>query len=243
MSQIALRDRSARRRVAVIGGSSSIGRHVVSAFCSSGCSVLSTYRNNARHDQMEGETQVALDLATRSSIEGFAQDVPSHLGEVDVLVLLAGILPGKSLKDYGDDEIHRVMDVNFTAQAILVRHLLPHLADGALTVMVTSISGERGSYDPIYAASKAAGAAFTRSMASWMAPKVRFIALAPSLIADSAMYHDMAPERRTYHQQRSANKELVSAQDLAAIIVDLASPHWRHLNGGVIRITGGGIDG
>ena len=51
--------------------------------------------------------------------------------------------------------------------------------------------------------------------------------------------HAMPKERHEFHRQQTPMKELVTAEDLAQIIVDLTMPHWRHLNGAVIRINGG----
>ena len=154
-------------------------------------------------------------------------------------VVAAGILPGKALRDYSDQMMHEVMQTNFTGQASLIQRLLPTLLDDAHVLMMSSISGERGSFDPIYAASKAAQIAFVKSMASWLAPKVRFNAIAPALIEGSTMFDAMAPERRAYHRDQSPTKRLTSTSELAGVIVDLCGPAWRNLNGQVIRINGG----
>jgi 3-oxoacyl-[acyl-carrier protein] reductase len=105
--------------------------------------------------------------------------------------------------------------------------------------MVSSISGERGSFDPMYAASKAALIGFVKSLATWLAPGVRTNALAPALIAGSRMHDDMAPERREHHRSATPTGRLTTPQEVAAVLFNLCEPAWSNLNGQVIRINGG----
>ena len=160
-------------------------------------------------------------------------------GALDVAVFLAGILPGKALAAYDDALMQQVMSSNFTAQAALLRRLLPHFNPGAQVWMLSSISGDRGSFDPIYAASKAALVAFVKSLATWLAPGLRVNALAPALIEGSAMFEAMAPGRRSHHLASTPTGRLCTPAELAAVIVNLCEPTWANLNGQVIRINGG----
>jgi 3-oxoacyl-[acyl-carrier protein] reductase len=54
------------------------------------------------------------------------------------------------------------------------------------------------------------------------------------------MYRAMTEERRRHHRERSPTGALLSIPDLARIIADLTGPHFRHLNGAVIPLDGGG---
>jgi len=120
-----------------------------------------------------------------------------------------------------------------------LRRLLPHFSPGGHVIFVSSISGERGSFDPIYAASKAAQIAFIKSLATWLAPTLRVNAIAPALIADSSMFRSMAPERRQHHVSQTPTKRLTTKEEIAGVIVSLCEPAWDNLNGQVIRINGG----
>lgn len=229
----------AGQRVLVVGASSSVGPELMAALLARGATVMATSRSGEGLAADDGVTPVALDLGQASSIDAFAARVAREGWQFSAVVFLAGILPGKALRDYSDQMMHEVMQTNFTGQASLVQRLLPTLLDDAHVLMMSSISGERGSFDPIYAASKAAQIAFVKSMASWLAPKVRFNAIAPALIEGSTMFDAMAPERRAYHRDQSPTKRLTTKSELAGVIVDLCGPAWRNLNGQVIRINGG----
>ena len=227
-------------RVLVVGATASIGPSVVQAFMEAGYAVTGTARTCAPTDDPPPLCPMApLDLTDAASIDAFVSHHLAPLAPLNVVVMLAGILPGRSLKDYSDDTMDRVMSTNFTGQARLIQRLLPHLAAQAHVIMVSSISGERGSFDPIYAASKAAQIAFVKSMATWLAPGIRFNALAPALIEDSTMHDAMSAERRAHHRAQSPTGRLSTKEEIAGVVVDMCGKHWRNLNGQVIRINGG----
>jgi 3-oxoacyl-[acyl-carrier protein] reductase len=104
--------------------------------------------------------------------------------------------------------------------------------------MISSISAQRGSYDPIYAASKAAILSFVKSLAVGLGG-VRVNAIAPGLIEDSTMYKEMSVDRQELHRQQTSQKRLLHISDLADVIYDISKNHWKHLNGACIDLNGG----
>lgn len=212
------------QRVVLIGVTSSIGGAVRERFLDTGARVL-------------GAGSAELDLTDAASIRRFAETVRAF-GPVDVLVILPGICPGKNLSNYGDDEIDTVFSVNTTGPLRLVKALLPQLARPGQVLLLSSISAERGSFDPVYAASKAALHGFVRSMAAWEMD-VRFNALAPGLIEGSSMWAKMSPGGRQNHVQKTPTGRLVTIPEIAGILVGLTGPAWSSLNGQVISVDGG----
>ncbi len=228
------------RKVLVVGGGTSIGQEIVQGFLLRGAEVLVTVNKNKPQflDQL-GVMVGEVNLCDRSSLDLFCHEVVPKFGQIDVVVFLSGVLPGLNLLDYDDELMHQVMTINFTGQASLLRRLLPHLSEEALVLIVSSISAERGSFDPIYAASKAAQIGFVKSLATWLAPKVRVNAIAPALIEGSTMFHEMQPQRRTYHQEQTPTGRLTTKEEIAGVIFSLCEPAWSNVNGQVIRINGG----
>jgi NAD(P)-dependent dehydrogenase (short-subunit alcohol dehydrogenase family) len=78
-----------------------------------------------------------------------------------------------------------------------------------------------------------------KSLAKALAPRIRVIAIAPGAIAGSSTISAMSPGRQQHHLRESLTGEMLSADDLAAVMVDLTRPHWRQLNGNVVRLNGG----
>lgn len=206
-------------------------------FLERGDHVAATY-NRTPLAARDGLVPIQADLTSaldRARLRG----APALDAPIDVLVSLVGLLPGKPLRDYDDALVDHVMDVNFSAVAKTVRDFLPKMADRSVILLLGSVSGERGSFDPIYAAGKGAIVAFAKSLAAWTDGRVRVNVVSPSLIENSTMHGDMSPERQAFHARSNPGGELVQSTDLAGIVVDLTLPHWKHVNGTVIRVNGG----
>jgi len=226
--------------VLIIGASSSIGQTVVEGFLARGAKVLATvHEKKPRELDRQGVTVAALDLTDIASVEQFCNLILSDFGLLDVVIFLSGILPGRGLDEYDDELIQKVMSINFTGQAALLRRLLPNMAPKSLVIVLSSIAAERGSFDPIYAAAKAAQIGFVKSLATWLAPNIRFNAIAPALIENSTMYKNMKPERREHHLKQTPTGRLSTAEDVSGVILSLCEPAWSNVNGQVIRINGG----
>jgi 3-oxoacyl-[acyl-carrier protein] reductase len=225
-------------RVVVVGAASGIGLAVAARFAATGDRVLATYHETPPPATMSTMDWDALDVASEDSRAAFAARLRDG-GPIDVVVVVAGLLPGKALGDYTPALAEQCMQVNATGPMLLLRELLPLLAEGSRVLMFASVSGERGSYDPVYAAAKGAVIAFVKSMATWAAPRTRFTAIAPGLVQDSAMFGDMAADRREFHRSRTPVGRLLDATALADAVHDLTRPHWAHANGSCVRFNGG----
>ena len=220
----------------IVGATSSIGRSTTQAFVTAGHRVLATSRQATTRPEKPRVTWSDLDLTDIRSIESFTSSAVPGFGPLDVVVVLAGLLPGQQLAEYQDEELDLVMTVNFSGPARLTRSLLPHLSDNAHIILTSSVSGLRGSYDPIYAASKAALIGFTKSLATWLGPNVRANAIAPALVEYSTMYDAMSPERRAKHIQDSPTGRLTTLEEVADLVLQLAGPAWSGTTGEVISI-------
>lgn len=225
--------------VLVVGASSHIGHAIASRFQRGGAAVLATYhRSRTDHPDQSLQWQ-ALDLTDGNALDAFAAAILQRPQRFDTVVVAAGSILGRSLADYPDRDIGRIMDVNFTGPARLLRRLQSAINDGGCVLMLASISGERGSYDPIYAAAKGAVIAFVKSMAVQAAPRVRYTAVAPGLVEGSGMHAAMPPERRQHHLASTPVGRLLDIDALANIVFDLSQPHWAHANGSCVRVNGG----
>ena len=58
------------------------------------------------------------------------------------------------------------MSINFSSQAIILKEIFSLIHSKSKIIMFSSISGQKGSFDPIYAASKGAILSFVKSMVS-----------------------------------------------------------------------------
>jgi 3-oxoacyl-[acyl-carrier protein] reductase len=226
------------KNVIILGASSSIGNAIISKFYSQETHIIATYNANKSNEYEENINYLQLDLENGKSIDSFIKEVKSTVSHIDSAIFLTGILPGNNLDEYDITDIDKVMTVNFTAQAKVIKGLLSLFDSESQIIMVSSISAQRGSYDPIYAASKGAILSFVKSLASGL-NGVRVNALAPGLIDCSTMCKEMSIERQEFHRQQTSKKKLLNMSDLAEVIYNISQPHWKHLNGACIDLNGG----
>ena len=103
----------------------------------------------------------------------------------DYLFLNHGLLVGDKLKDHNDQEITQSLFVNLVSVAMVLERLV--LINKIRTVVMSSISGKVGSYDTLYAATKAGVDLLIKSFAPQLPSDSRLNAISPGIIEDAGM--------------------------------------------------------
>jgi len=142
------RRRLAGKRFIVTGASSGVGRAIAVELAGRGARVLATARRGERLDELARSVAVPLDSlagdicdpAFRSRLVGVAGE---RLGGLDGVVAAAGGGAIGRFQDLTPETFARIMDLDFTAPAELVRAALPALIRGAdpVIVLIGSILG------------------------------------------------------------------------------------------------------
>jgi 3-oxoacyl-[acyl-carrier protein] reductase len=225
------------KTVLVVGANSSIGLELVNSLELLNCNIIATVHNTTPSCFLNKPTTVLnLDLADRLSIESFSKEIHTP---IDIVFFLSAILPGKSLEEYDLSLMEKVMTVNFTGQAMLLKKLIPHLSKDSQIIIMSSISADRGSYDPMYSASKAAQHGFVKSLALQLAPNTRINIISPGLVDESSMFNDMQSQTREKHLLNTPMKRLTTKKEIVGIMINLCDPAWANVTGQVIRVNGG----
>ena len=220
----------------IIGGTTSLSESILNTFTKNDHKVTSTYHKiNPENPSINW---IKLDCDSDKSISNFNLEC-KKLPPLKNLLFLTGILPGKSVQEYTYEEINRVMNINFNSVAKIISSLLNHFSNNSQILIMSSISGQRGSYDPIYAASKSAIIGLGKSLSQTLTPVTRTNIIAPGLVDQSSMFNEMKPERKEYHEKTNPLKCLLQKEALAEIIYDLTTEKWNHLNGAIIPVNGG----
>ena len=103
----------------------------------------------------------------------------------DYLFLNHGLLIGDKLKDHNEKEISEALYVNLVSVAMVLERLV--LINKMRTVVMSSISGKVGSYDTLYAATKAGVDLLIKSFAPQLPSGSRLNAISPGIIEDAGM--------------------------------------------------------
>jgi NADP-dependent 3-hydroxy acid dehydrogenase YdfG len=93
---------------------------------------------------------VKLDVQRPTHCRAFVEQAVSRFGRLDSLVANAGIGLYGGIEDSSDDDLTRMIEVNFSGTVWSVRAAVPQLrrqGDGGDLVLVSSVAGPRGGAD------------------------------------------------------------------------------------------------
>lgn len=224
----------------VTGGSRGLGASIVSAAAAAG------YRTAVIDVAAPPEASPAT-ASFRCSVtdEAEVERVLDEFGTPDVVVNNAGIVRFGPLVDLDVDDFRAVVDVNLVGSFIVARAAARRwIADGrpGCIVNVTSMNGvAAGPNAGAYGSSKAGLALLTGQMAlEWGRSGIRVNAVAPGLI-DAGMsepiYAD--PATREARESKVPLGRLGNANDIAEVVLFLASEQAGYIHGQNIVVDGG----
>lgn len=240
-------------RVALVtGGSKGLGASIARVFAEAGARVVVTFANDAAAAEglvasLPGEGHRASRTAAQDTdaIESLAAEVSRIEGRLDILVNNAGstrVIPHADLRALDDEFFDFVLAVNLRGPFATVRAFQSLLKAGGqgLVVNVGSVSGVRGGGSNIaYAAAKAGLHAMTMSLARALAPEIRVVAVAPSLL-ETPMTRMWTPEQRAARIASNPLKRIGQPEETAAVILGLATT-MTFVNGTIIPVDGGSL--
>jgi 3-oxoacyl-[acyl-carrier protein] reductase len=239
------------KRVLVTGGSRGIGRASVRAFARAGAQVVTCCRDAdgaAKLDAELGAAElgglghhlvVAADVRVPAAVSELMARCAQHAGGLDVVVNNAGIDAHRPLPMLDDAEWDRVLTANLTSVMLVTQAALPLLAGPASVITIGASVASRGRPSGAhYAASKAALAGLTRSLAKELGPQgIRVNVVAPGVVADDES--GPPPHLRAGLVAATALGRLATPGDIAAAVLFLASDLARFVSGTTLYVDGG----
>ena len=237
----------------VTGGSQGIGTAASLELAREGANVCITYRKHeVEARKVTGEIinmgrkaiAVQCDTSSFADAERVVKTALDEFGKIDILVNNAGMnWDGVSWK-MTEEQWDRVIEVNLKGYFNFTRHVAPLLKEqkSGKIINITSINGLRGKFGQTnYSASKAGIIGFTKALARELgAFNVNVNAVAPGLI-ETAMLRDSDSRDKIVDMALNeiVLKRVGQPEDLANVIVFLASEKARHITGEVIKVDGG----
>jgi NAD(P)-dependent dehydrogenase (short-subunit alcohol dehydrogenase family) len=238
-------------RVALVtGAASGIGLAVLRKLLALGARAVACDLHDTRLDDLDEAdrrvVQAIADVADEQQAVAAVQQATKRFGRLDVLVNCAGIADvNQPTVEQDLATWQRIIDVNLRGTYLMTREagrLMAPQRSGAI-VNVSSIAGVVGlPRRNAYSAAKAGVAMMTRTLAAEWGPKrVRVNAVAPGYIRTSMVTDieergivDLTPVRK-----RTPLGRLGEADEVAALIVFLASDLASYITGAVVPVDGG----
>jgi NAD(P)-dependent dehydrogenase (short-subunit alcohol dehydrogenase family) len=233
----------------VTGASRGIGAQIARTLDQAGMRVALVARDQVAlavvakdlcHDPMV----LSADLESSTAPGQLAREAIAALGRVDVVVNNAGLAWRGPTPDIDAGLIDRILHVNVRAPLLLIAGLITHMAEhgGGSIVNISSISGVVGTPNrAIYAASKGAIDAATRSLAIELGPfGIRVNAVAPGVVdTDLWAANRQIPGVVEAIEGQIPLRRWSTVADVADVVLFLASDQSRYITGETLRADGG----
>ncbi len=243
-------------RVAVLGSTSGIGRAVALRLGEAGADVIVHGRRSrdageevvGRIRQYGSRSEVLMaDLGVRAEGDRLAEEAWATWNGLDAWLHLAGAdtLTGADAKLAFDAKLDRLWEVDVVSTIRLCRNVGRRMKAAGRGSIVTmgwdqAETGMEGDSGELFAATKGAVLAFTRSLALSLAPEVRVNAVSPGWIKTA--WGESAP---TAWQERVIRETPLARwgtpEDVAAACRFLVSPASNFFTGQIIRVNGGAV--
>jgi len=229
----------------VTGGSGGIGRATVEELAEDHDVVVHYFSDGAGAEAAvkaavdAGSEAIAVqaDVSDRESVADLFEEARSAFGGVDTLVNNAAAPPESGFESRSAESIERMVRVNVNGVMYCAQEVVEGMADRGYgrIVNVASTAGLHGSpSDPVYGATKAAVAGFTRSLAkAYTEDGILTNAVAPS-VTDTPL---LSKQRREEAADLFPQNRIADPSEVADAIRFLVSNSYD--SGKVIEVAGG----
>ena len=223
----------AGRTAVVTGGVQGIGAAIAKRLQAAGAKVAIW--------DLDGRPRV--DVADQASIDAAVKRTIDEFGRIDVLINNAGIAgPSMPVVEYPVDEWKRVIDIDLNGPFLCCRAVVPHMvkAKYGRIVNIASIAGKEGNPNAAaYAAAKGGLIAFTKALGKELAQTGVLVNCVTPAAAQTAILEQVTPEFAQYMLSKIPMGRFVKVEEIAALVIWLASEECSFSTGAVFDISGG----
>lgn len=201
---------------------------------------------------------VKVDVTDEAQVEAMVAAAVERYGTPDLMVSNAAILIAKAAVDFPLEQWKKMIDVNLTGYFLCAKHAAKVMMPGrkGCIIQINSKSGKKGSYkNSAYASAKFAGVGLTQSLALEMAEYgIRVNAICPGNLLNSPLWNQgpnslfkqyaanqgiTEEEVRQKYLNQVPLKRSCEYEDIANVMVFLASDEAGYMTGQAINVTGG----
>ena len=245
------------QRVLVTAGAAGIGHTIVEALLAAGARVhLCDVDESALAEIAAAHPALSTsraDVADEAAVDRLFADLTRSLGGLDVLVNNAGIAgPTAPIEEVSPADWRRCLEVDLTGQFLCARRAVPMLktAGGGAIVNMSSAAGRLGyAFRTPYAAAKWGVIGLTQSLAKELGPhNISVNAILPGTVQGRRIERVIAAraeqlglsyaEMERHYLERVSLRRMVTAQEVAAMVVFLVSPLGRAVSGQSLGVCG-----
>ena len=238
----------------VTGASRGIGRAIAIAMAEAGANIIFTYNHSAKDAEVtaaaiaaHGQKALAkkVDISDETAIISLFKGFDESNIAIDILINNAGIIMEKSTVESSASDFDHLIGINLRGTFFAGREALKRMLMHGRAGRIINISSDLGFLGresfALYAASKGAINALTKSWALEYAPHILVNAIAPGPVdTDMLDINNMTPEWREKEEQIPMER-IGQPEEISGMAVYLASEYSSFVTGQIFGINGGSV--
>ena len=240
----------------VTGRSRGIGRSTVLEMAKSGLDVIINYYHHEKEalelkkyilDNYDVQVLcIKCDISVEEEVEEMVNEIVDHFGKIDILVNNASVCRDTLLMDKTVRDFKRILDVNLIGTYLCSKYVGKVMMENkkgkriniSSTNAIDTFYPESCDYD----AAKAGVISLTHNLAREFAPFINVNCVCPGWVKTD-MNKDLSIEQINEERKKILLGRFAEADEIAKIIVFLASSKANYINDAIIRVDGGKYNG
>ena len=233
-------------KVAIVTGSArGIGKGIARACAEEGANVViadvefEEAQETARAIGGKYSTQahaIRCDVTDQGQVKAMVKETINRFGRLDILVNNAGIYPAKPFLKMTVEEFDKVVAINLRGVFLCTNEAARVMKEGAKIISMSSASSLIGwPYLAHYSAAKGGVNAFTRTVALELASK----RITVNAIAPGGVWQPEMDAKLLEGEKMVPIKRFSTVEEIASMVVFLASDKGNSITGQVICVDGG----
>lgn len=246
--------RLAGKIAVVTAAAAGIGRAIAERLAAEGAIVHATDREPGASYEEPGVVAATLDVTETAAVTAIAR----RIGEIDILVNAAGVVPHGSVLDADDAQWEQAFDINVKGMHRMVQAFLPGMlaraeaqsSSGSIVNIASCASSLKGIPNRyVYGATKGAVLGLTKAIAAdFVGQRIRCNAICPGPVRTPSWnrrVEDFAAELGSMdaaldvYLSRQPMGRVGEPEEVAALVAYLAADESAFMTGGAIPLDGG----
>lgn len=242
--------------VLVTGSNRGIGRSTIIEFAKAGLDVVINYCHHKEEalelkDYVESNYNVRClvvkcDVSKEDEVIEMINEIVDYFGGLDILVNNASVCRDSLLMDKDIDSFRRILDVNLIGTYLCSKYAAKIMLDnGSGSIINVSSTNALDTYYPEscdYDASKAGVISLTHNLAREFSPYIRVNCVCPGWV-NTDMNKELSVEQVHEEEKNILLKRFADPEEIAKVIIFLASNKASYVNDSIIRVDGGKLNG
>lgn len=240
----------------ITGASRGVGASIAMEFAKAGVNVVLNYHQHylmasrvadiIREKYGVDVLCVKADVSSEEEVESMVNQVVDRFGKIDILVNNVGICQDSLLLDKSVGSFRKILDVNLIGTYLCSKYVGKVMLDrGSGKIINISSTNAIDTYYPEscdYDASKAGVISLTHNFAREFAPNILVNCVCPGWVKTD-MNAELSIEQIHEEEEKILLHRFAEAEEIAKVVVFLASSKASYVNDSIIRVDGGKLNG